>query len=574
MGLLAGLLAVRDAHRGLYGDGPLFVALWREGVWVQAHFLLLPLAIAARSVLAPLWALDRAGAIRAISVSSTALGAGFTQVAAAGVAGPLAALAATLALLLAPASRFYAGAVEVHALAFGLSALAAVLVLAPRRTRARARSALAAACALCAAAHLTLFAAALPLLLLHLDAERRAARAVSGREVLRSALAAGAALLALALLVLALDRLGAPAAFAEYSAIEQYRKAMVAWNASIPRPELARLFALEVLAPLGALPWLALPGLLLLARSRPFLAAGCTAWFALLAGAALKVGAREHGAYVLPAAVGLACAAAAALRHAAGARSLRPALALAGTVLCGALALRAFGAAHGLDVAPSAPIGPWSVARAELGLGAPDLTWSLAAALPCWAWCGLGVLCAIGCTLPEPARGNAGGRAARWSTAGVALLVVLLQCLSSEASRARWPAHWRQPLVDIAERLHGELRAEDVLVAFAPNPETKWTLDHFLAREWFDLGALDGAPPEAIDAWIAAVEERCARARAAGARARLSGDALAALLFDAPRRPVAHALALRWIEAGMLEITPAVLPEAEAFLRLALPARG
>ncbi|MBK9384718.1 MAG: hypothetical protein IPN34_07885 [Planctomycetes bacterium] len=569
--LAATYVAWRDAHPGLYGDGPLFVELWRQSIWVQAHFLLLPLAIAWRALLSPFFALDRAQAIRAISGLGCVVGAGAAQLASARLAGPLAALGGTLVLLATPALRFYAGAVEVHALAFGCVAIACAWILAPQPSRRRARVALACGAMLCAATHVTLLSAALPLLLLHVDAERSVGRASSCREVLGSALVAGAALLALVGLVLALDRLGAPEAFAEYSAIEQYRKAMVAWNERIPRPELASLAVLEVLAPLGVLPWLALSGLVVLARTRPWLAASGLAWFALLGAAALKVGAREHGAYVLPAAVALSCAAAVSLQSAARARSFAPGGLLALVLLVHALALRAWAGEHGLREAASAAIGPWPITRAELGLGAPGMLDSIAGSAPAWLWWGMALLAGLGggalasVAVPRPSRARGA------AVALLALGALVLQVGASEAARGRWPVLWRQELVDVATFVRAQAAAEDEIVAFAPNPETKWTMEHFLAREWLDLGDLDGAASPARATWVAEAERRLARARERGAHAWLPDDALAALLFDAARRPHALAVVQRWLQQELVTRLPPRLPFTEAFLREALP---
>ncbi|MBL8901295.1 MAG: hypothetical protein JNM84_26955 [Planctomycetes bacterium] len=577
VGIAAGtavLVAWRDAHPGLYGDGPLFVELWRQSIWVQAHFLLLPLAIALRAMLGPLLVLDRAQSIRAVSGLGAVLGAGATQLAAARLAGPLAALAATLLLLASPALRFYAGAVEVHALALGCVAVACAWVSRPQPTRRRARAALALSAALCASAHVTLLSAALPLLCLHAEAEREARRALRWRELFVSAVWAGVALLLLLALVLALDRLGAPAAFAEYSAVEQYRKAMVAWNERIPRPDLAALAVLEVLAPLGALPWLALPGFVVLLRSRAWLAASGAAWFLLLGAAALKVGAREHGAYVLPAGVALSCAAAVALRSCARARSFASLASLALALLAQALALRAWAAQHGLRDVPSAAIGPWPIARAELGLGAPGALDALAALAPAALWWGsalcAGVAAGMFAIRARSERELPRSRAA--ACAVLALVALGAQLAASEAARARWPVLWRQELVDVASWVRARAGPEDELLAFAPNVETKWTLDHFLDRPWLDLGELDGAPEAAQAAWIEAADQRIARARERGARTLLPDDALAALLFDAARRPQALALVQRWLQSDLIARLPPRLPFTEAFLREMLPA--
>jgi hypothetical protein len=571
---VASIGAARDAHSGLYGDGPLFVELWRQGIWVQAHFLLLPLAIALRAGLAWLHLFDRAQAIRGISFTSTVLGAGCTQLAAARVAGPLAALLATLVLLAAPACRFYSGAVEVHALALACAAIATAWILRPASTRARARAVLAAGAVLCAASHVTLFAAALPLWLLHLDAERRAGRATGLRAAAISAVWTGGALLGLVLLVLALDRIGAPAAFAEYSAIEQYRKAMVAWDRSIPRPGLASLFVLEVLAPLGVLPWLALPGVALLLRRRPWLGSSCLAWFALLAAAALKVGAREHGAYVLPAGVALSCAAAFALRACARSTSAAPLAWLASAIAAQALALRSWAAAHGLSASASASIGPWPISRAELGLGSVGFDAEIATLAAPAVWWGIAVGAAIAAAWAADRRRAADPPRSIvcWSAGLVACGALALQVGASEAARARWPAQWHQELVDVASSIRRAAGEQDVVIAFAPNPETKWTMQHFLAREWLDLGELDGAPVAAQTAWITDADARIASARAAGARAYLPDDALALLLFDAARRPRAFRVVQRWLEAGEVERLPAALPFTTEYLRAALPA--
>ncbi|HZL98674.1 MAG TPA: hypothetical protein VFD43_00350, partial [Planctomycetota bacterium] len=151
LGLL--LLYLSQRHRGLFENGPELVELWRKGIVVHAHALLLPLARLAA-------ALGLAGAPdRAISLVSC-LGAGLLVAVVVGRAsawtGRREALAAGLILGLAPVLRFYAGAVETRALGCGCAAVAGALASRAAPTRRGALLGTAAGYALACAAHVAL----------------------------------------------------------------------------------------------------------------------------------------------------------------------------------------------------------------------------------------------------------------------------------------------------------------------------------------------------------------------------------------------------------------------------------
>src|SRR5262245_38292433 len=176
MAVAALVLALVQGQRGLYTNGPLLVDLWRRGVYVHGHALLMPLArlVAVLGLAGTPAQADVA--IRIVSATGGALLTGLVAWHAVRRAGLQIGLALALVVMLAPVVRFYSTAVETRALAAGCTALAVVCALRATRRRGTALALTAGGAALACSAHTGLVSAMPGLVVLHLAAEARAGR--------------------------------------------------------------------------------------------------------------------------------------------------------------------------------------------------------------------------------------------------------------------------------------------------------------------------------------------------------------------------------------------------------------
>ena len=560
LALLALYLSQR--HTGLFENGPELMELWRRGIVVHGHALLLPLARAAAALgLAGSPALpDRA--VSLVSCLGAALAVLVVTARAASWSGLRAALCAGALLGLSPTLRFYAGAVETRALGCGAAAVAGALAAWAAPTRARALAAAVAGYALACAAHASLVVLGLPLLLLHADAEQRAGRPPTVRRLAVAAALLVAGALATAMLLYAADQAFNPELTWVPSWMLFYLDVSRDWGAQIGRPHPLSWTMSEVLGPANLLLPLALVGVLPLLRRAPWRCVALVLWTTLLVTTSYGIGSRQLGGYFLAALPALGWLAAEGLRHLAGLRPASAALRAAALALVAVLALPAgldsWHAGGGDRAFGDRARRPWAVQRDDLALPWTPATGARLAAIHPLVWLFAGALAAL---VAGRARGSdtadtsadAGAPPPRavpaLAVAGVALV---LQVAGGEAFRDRWPVHWGQATRDYCEAVAAELGPHDRLFTAVPTTGVAWQLTYYLGDRWTNLGIEGQLSPASRADWLAGVEQDIERVRAAGGTAYLAGEGLLLLEAWADRVPKTLAATHRWLDDGRL----------------------
>ena len=552
-------LYVSQRHNGLFENGPELMELWRKGIVVHAHALILPLARLAA-------ALGLAGspavpdhAVSLISAVGAALAVGVVVACAARWTGPREALLAGAILGLAPVLRFYAGAVETRALGCGCAALAGALAACAATTRARGLLWLTLGYALACAAHVSLVVLGPSLLLLHADAELRAGRPVTlGRLAVAAAVLASGAL-ATAALVYAASQLLNPVLPNTSSWVLYYVQVSAAWGPDVGRPHPLSWTLSEIVGPFDALLPLALVGVVPMLRRAPWRAAGLVLWALLLALASYRVGSRQIGGYFLAALPALGWLAAEGLRHLAHARSRAAALGATALALVALLALpAALDAWHtgGADVAfGGAPYRAWIVQRDDLALPWGEAAGGFLTAVHPLVWLGLGGLAALlaGRVGSAPSGPPVAEPAPRYAPAfALAVVALALQVAGGERFRERWPIHWSQQVRDYCEAARAALGPRDHFFTAVHTTGVAWQFNYYLGDRWTDLGLEPYLSAEQRESWLAGIESELVRVHLDGGTAYLGRNGLLLLGERSLECPLALAAARRWLEAGRI----------------------
>ena len=516
LGLLFGLLYYTQRHRGLYGpDGPLFVEMWSHGIWVFTHFLYFPLARLCAVFFEGSITQTPADAMRLVSVFGAGLLVFATFLNTSRTGAFVAALYVTACAALAPGQRFFAGAVEIHALAGGVAALALLLVSIPCTRRRSALLLAGLAYFLCSLTHLTSTLLGPAFWLLHVARERATGRPLRVSSVLLSAvLLLFCGLLAVDLVVLLEETVRAHDLYfasttgiewkefsiSDYSAIQKYLEAMVLWEGKAPGPSALALVYGEFLAPLGLLLCLACLGAGVTWREgRDRLrACGLWLWIGALLAVALKVGAREYGAYLIPALPALALLALpGVLRFCARATPLRATcLVFAATSFHLGIALFAEGRTGALSPAD---------------LAVPATLRTMAALVPegvrVTLACVLSALALLCCAVLGWVLGGSRtkvSKAGLLGSLGALALVLVMSLWGVESFRQRWPDLQREALRSHAQALKGGDPGQESSFWLTASPvigtqvsvEWHWALSSYLGAHgvhWLDLALLDTA---------------------------------------------------------------------------------
>jgi len=559
VGIAALALYLSQPHRGLFENGPELMEMWRRGIVIHGHALLLPLArMAAALGLAGSPAVpDRA--VSLVSGVGAALAVFVVTARAASWSGLRAALAAGALLALAPVLRFYAGAVETRALGCGFASVAGALAAWAAPTRARALAAVTAGYALACAAHASLVVLGPPLLLLHADAELRAGRRLSiARLSAAGALLVASAVATAGVLYLA-DQALNPRLANVTSWTVFYLDVSRGWGAMVGRPHPLAWTMTEVLGPANALLPLALTGIAPLMRRAPWRCVALVLWTTTLVSASYGVGSRQLGGYFLAALPALGWLAADGLRHLLTLPTRSAALGAAGLALVALLAvpagLDAWQTGGGDRAFGDRAHRPWVVQRGDLALPWPAPVGAWLAPIHPLLWLLGGALAAlaagrVGGTAP-PSKSSAPRAAPALAVVGVALA---LQVAGGEAFRERWPIHWSQATRDYCEAARATLGPRDRLFTAVPHPGVAWEFNYYLGDRWTNVGMEALLAPAQRADWLAGVEAELEHVRAEGGQAYLGQDGLLLLELRRDRSPQALAAARRWLDEGRVTL--------------------
>jgi hypothetical protein len=556
---LAALALYRSQpHRGLFENGPELMELWRRGIVVHGHALLLPLArLAAALGLAGSPAVpDRA--VSLVSGVGAALAVFVVTGRAASWSGLRAALAAGALLGLAPALRFYAGAVETRALGCGCAAVAGALAAWAAPTRARALAAVTAGYALACAAHASLVVLGPPLLLLHADAELRAGRRLTvARLAGAGALLVAGALATAGALYLA-DQALNPRLSNVSSWMVFYLDVSRGWGAQVGRPHLLAWTMSELLGPANALLPLALVGIAPLLRRAPWRCVALVLWTMMVVSASYGVASRQLGGYFLAALPALGWLAAEGLRHLFALQTRSAALGAAGLTLVALLAvpagLDAWQTGGGDRAYGDRAHRPWVVQRGDLALPWPAPVGDWLAPIHPLLWLLGGALAALAAgrvvgtaATPDPSTSSTPRAAPALAVVGVALA---LQVAGGEAFRERWPIHWGQTTREYCEAARATLGPRDRLFTAVHTTGVAWQFNYYLGDRWTNIGTESFLLPEQRGDWLAGIEAELEHVRAEGGTAYLGQNGLLVLEARRAASPLALAAAHRWLDEG------------------------
>lgn len=558
------VLYLAQPHRGLFENGPELMELWRKGILVHAHALILPLArLAAWLGLAGSPAVpDRA--VSLVSSIGAALAVGVVVACAARWTGTREAWLAGAILGLAPVLRFYAGAVETRALGCGCAALGGALAARAATTRARALLGLTLGYALACAAHLSLVVLGPALLLLHADAELRAGRSVTLARLAGATAALAAGALATAALVYAAGQLFNPVLPNTPSWVLYYVQVSAAWGPDVGRPHPLSWTMSEIVGPFDALLPLALVGVVPLLRRAPWRAAGLVLWALLLALASYRVGSRQLGGYYLAALPALGWLAAEGLRHLARARS-RAALGAATLALVGLLALPAaldaWQSGGGDAAFGGLPYRTWIVQRDDLALPWGETAGGFWTAVHPLVWLGVGAVAALlagrvgGERTSAPADAPTALPSPRFAPAfALAVVALVLQVAGGERFRERWPVHWSQQVREYCEAARAALGPRDHLFTAVHTTGIAWQFNYYLGDRWTDLGMEPYLSAEQRGPWLAGIESELTRVHLAGGTAYLGRNGLLLLGERSLECPLALAAVRSWLAARRVEL--------------------
>jgi hypothetical protein len=556
-------LYLSQRHDGLFENGPELMEMWRKGIVVHTHALILPLARLAADLGLAGWPAVPDRAVSLVSALGAALAVGVVAARAARWTGTREALLAGAILGLAPALRFYAGAVETRALGCGCAALAGALAGHAARTRGRALLGLALGYALACAAHVSLVVLAPALLLLHADAELRAGRPVTFARLAVAGAALTGTALATAALVYAAGQLLNPDLPSAPSWPVYYLQVSMAWAADVGQPHPLTWTLSEILGPFDALLPLALVGVVPLLRRAPWRAVGLLAWTLLLAFASYRVGSRQLGGYFLAALPALGWLAAEGLRHLAHARSTPAALGATALALVALLALPAaldaWAAAGGDAAFGGPPYRIWLVVPADLAMPWPESArgfWTGLHPLVGLALAAVAGLLAgsVGGARPAAATAEApaaaSGAARLAPTLALAALALVLQVAGGERFRERWPFYWGQQIRDYCGAVRAALGPRDHFFTAVNTPIIAWQFNYYLGDRWTDLGQEAYLAAGQREPWMAGIQAELARVRAGGGTAYLGRSGLLLLAERSRESPIALATARRWVNEG------------------------